>query len=213
MLVLVSCAAASSVRAATGSVAVLNWTAPGDDGNSGTARRYDIRRSTSLLTAINFSFADTVGGTPAPAPAGTPQSCYVVLPDASKTYYFGIRTADEVGNFSTLSNIVTISALRTATPRTRMPGNADFAMPWPNPARDVSTFQLEVPMAQPVSAEVFDAAGRHVRSAFRGEMAAGTQKLDWKLDDDQGRPVAGGVYYVRVRIGDYARTRQMVVVR
>ncbi len=38
----------------------LNWTAPGDDGNTGTATTYDIRYSTSAITAGNFSSATQV---------------------------------------------------------------------------------------------------------------------------------------------------------
>ncbi len=40
----------------------LNWTAPGDDGSTGTATSYDIRYSTSAITAGNFSSATQVSG-------------------------------------------------------------------------------------------------------------------------------------------------------
>jgi hypothetical protein len=205
--------AATAARAAGGSVASLVWTAPGDNGMTGTAKRYDIRRSTAPITLVNFSLADTVGGAPQPARAGSIQTCFVVLPDVSKTYYFGIRTVDAVGNVSGLSNIVTINLLRASAPRTRMPDGADFGMPWPNPARSSTTFQLQAPEIVRGSVQVFDAAGRHVRSVFQGEMPPGTQQLQWDLRDDEGRAAPGGVYFVRVQIGAYARTRQLVVVR
>src|SRR5690349_7791327 len=77
---------ATPVHAAS-SVGKLTWTAPGDDGAVGVAARYDIRRSTVPITMLNFMISDTVAGAPAPARAGTIQSCPVVLPQAGVTYY------------------------------------------------------------------------------------------------------------------------------
>jgi hypothetical protein len=203
-------AVAASVHAAAG-VAVLTWTAPGDDGMIGTAKRYDIRRSRVPLTMLTFSGADTVGGAPTPAPAGTIQSCPVILPSPGITYFFGIRTVDRAGNLSWISNIVTITAPRLSA-RARLPEQADFADPWPNPARASTSLELAVPAPSLVAIDVFDATGRHVRSVLAGDLEPGSHHLEWNLRDDRGLVVAGGVYFVRVRIGAYARTRQVIVI-
>src|SRR5690242_17292972 len=39
----------------TATAATLTWTAPGDDANTGQASSYDLRYSTSPITASNFS--------------------------------------------------------------------------------------------------------------------------------------------------------------
>ncbi len=83
----------------------LNWTAPGDDGSTGTATSYDIRYSTSAITAGNFSSATQVSGAPAPAAAGTNQNVTVSGLTADTTYYFAMKTADAVPNWSTISNV------------------------------------------------------------------------------------------------------------
>jgi hypothetical protein len=54
----------------------LTWTAPGDNGENGTATAYDIRHSPSPITNTNFRFATQVSGEHPPQPAGsrrTPQ--------------------------------------------------------------------------------------------------------------------------------------------
>jgi hypothetical protein len=86
---------------------VVKWTAPGDDGSVGTASVYDLRMSLSQITKGNFSNARVVSGVPAPSPAGTQQSVVVRGLSRSQTYYFAIRTADDRGNWSTMSNLVT----------------------------------------------------------------------------------------------------------
>ena len=86
------------------SVAV-RWTAPGDDGNIGTATRYDLRMSVQPIDATNFDLASVVAGLPAPAIAGTSQHVTVRGLLTGTTYYFAIRTIDDAGNKSAISNV------------------------------------------------------------------------------------------------------------
>jgi hypothetical protein len=89
----------------TGSSVALSWTAPGDSGTAGTATTYDIRYSTSAITDGNWGSATQVTGEPAPAAAGTAQNMTVSGLTSDTTYYFAIKTADEVPNWSGLSNV------------------------------------------------------------------------------------------------------------
>ncbi len=83
----------------------LTWTAPGDDGVMGTAASYDIRYSTSEISEATWDSAAPVAGVPAPAASGTPQSIVVGGLTMGTTYYFAIKTSDEVPNTSLLSNV------------------------------------------------------------------------------------------------------------
>ena len=87
----------------------LSWTAPGDDGNVGTAAQYDLRYSTSPITDANWQGATTVAGLPAPSPAGSDESVTVTGLNANTTYYFAIKTADEADNWSALSNVASVT--------------------------------------------------------------------------------------------------------
>ena len=94
---------------ATGTVTTssvdLSWTAPGDDGATGTATTYDVRYSTSTITAGNWGSATQATGEPSPQVAGSGESFTVTGLSASTTYYFAIKTSDEVPNESTISNV------------------------------------------------------------------------------------------------------------
>ncbi len=92
----------------------LTWTSPGDDGNSGTASLYDIRYSTSSITETNWNSAIQVSGEPTPLVAGITQSMTIVGLSPSTTYYFAIKTFDEVPNISELSNVVIATTLAPA---------------------------------------------------------------------------------------------------
>lgn len=97
----------------------LSWTTPGDDSLTGTASQFDLRYSTALVTALNFNSATRVTGLPAPAAPGTHQGFTVTGLAPGTTYYFAIKTADEVPNWSGISNVV--SRTTTAAPDTIRP--------------------------------------------------------------------------------------------
>ena len=85
----------------------LSWTAPGDDGTTGTAMAYDMRYSTLRLNTANWSAATPVNGEPAPMLAGSLQNMTVSNLLCNRTYSFAIESVDEAGNISALSNIAT----------------------------------------------------------------------------------------------------------
>lgn len=89
----------------------LQWTTPGDDGMLGTASQFDLRYSTSPITAGNFGSATRWTSMPAPASPGTQQSVTVTGLLASTTYYFAIKTADDVPNWAPISNVISRSTL------------------------------------------------------------------------------------------------------
>ena len=99
---------------------LLTWTAPGDDGKEGRARRYDIRTSTQPfgplswggyadtgdpLAAIHWAEADRVVPAPAPQPAGRLEKLLIGPLPRHKRIYVALKTEDEA-HASPLSNVV-----------------------------------------------------------------------------------------------------------
>lgn len=80
----------------------LQWTAPGDDGDQGTAAEYDIRYSTSRITSKNFRSASSVSNPPPPSPAGTSERHAVEGLTPDSTYYFAIKATDDANNTSSM---------------------------------------------------------------------------------------------------------------
>ncbi|UCH83338.1 MAG: S8 family serine peptidase, partial [Candidatus Latescibacterota bacterium] len=96
----------------TGPTAVsLTWTASGDDGASGTAKRNDIRFSLQPIDASNFSSARRLFDLLPPKPAGSTESHTLTGLDYGTTYYFAMRVYDAHGNASPLSNIAVVTTL------------------------------------------------------------------------------------------------------
>jgi fibronectin type III domain protein len=105
-----------TVTNTTGNAITVRWTAPGDDGATGTASSYDVRYSTSTITTANWGTASQATGEPAPAVAGTQQTFTVSGLNGSQTYYVAIRTTDDRGNVSVVSNVVNATTLDVVAP-------------------------------------------------------------------------------------------------
>jgi subtilisin family serine protease len=88
----------------------LGWTAPGDDGTSGTADQYDVRYSTSppakADTAAWWAGATQATGEPAPQAYGNSESMEVTGLTPNTPYYFAIKALDEHYNAGDISDIV-----------------------------------------------------------------------------------------------------------
>lgn len=97
----------------------LRWTTPGDDSLLGTASSFDLRYSTSPISAANFGAAPRWTSMPAPGVSGTQQSVTVTGLTPATTYYFAIKTADDVPNWSGISNLYSRATL--AAPDTTRP--------------------------------------------------------------------------------------------
>jgi hypothetical protein len=191
----------------------LHWTAPGDDSLTGRATTYDLRYSTAAITAANFASAIRVP-TNQPLPAGSRESYTVSGLLINYPYNFALKTADEAGNWSVMSNVIVLNA-STVVGVDDPAGAAaiQFSAPQPNPAHGNTAFTLGLPQAEKVQVLAYDIQGRMVKTIASGTHPAGTERLVWKLDDDSGRPLSTGVYLVRARVGTESFEQRVAVVR
>ena len=83
----------------------LRWTAPGDDGTTGTATWYDFRYSTAgAITQSNFWMATHFELLFFPHAPGTTEEATITGLAGATTYWFALQASDEVPNWSLASN-------------------------------------------------------------------------------------------------------------
>ena len=212
---------------------ILTWTESGDDGMTGPANHFDVRYSSSTITASNFFSATPI--TP-PSPTGVPGSldCLTVNGlTACHTYYFAMKTYDEAGNASLISNVVSVatkcsgndvdcgssgfSAARDPlTEPSDIPAVLEFAPTSPNPSSRECALEFGVPADQrgaEMSLEIVDIAGRRVQIIAQGVVTPGRYHEQWDLKSASHSPVSPGLFFARLRVGQLALTRRIIVVR
>jgi len=88
---------------------------------------------------------------------------------------------------------------------------ATFALRDPNPVRGLAHFSMTLPVAADIRVDVFDVAGRLVRTLVRGRLEAGSHPVVWDRRDAGGTVAPRGVYFVRARAGSFSTQRKLVV--
>lgn len=84
---------------------------------------------------------------------------------------------------------------------------------YPNPFAAETSFDVTTLRESVVSIEVFDVAGRRVRSIDVGRVPAGATRLAFDGLNDRARALPSGVYFYRVHAGSETVTKKMVIAR
>lgn len=102
-----------------------------------------------------------------------------------------------------------LSAGGPATIETRLLAAQNAPNPFDGPTRIAFT----LPVRERVSVDVYDAAGRRVRTVLDEVRAPGSHQVTWDGRDDAGHQLRSGVYFYEVRAGDDRQTRKMLRIR
>jgi hypothetical protein len=83
----------------------------------------------------------------------------------------------------------------------------------PQPMRGAGVVRFALPAASHARLEVFDLAGRRVRTLHDGAMAAGEHRQSWDGRDDHGLSLPDGVYLIRLESGSRSAVTRAVLLR
>lgn len=89
----------------------FGWTATGDDGVVGTAASYALKYARTSDSLTNqWNRCTEVLGLPTPKIAGSVETFTTTMTlETGVTYYFGLKAVDETGNWSLLSNVISLT--------------------------------------------------------------------------------------------------------
>jgi hypothetical protein len=83
----------------------------------------------------------------------------------------------------------------------------------PNPVRSIGRVAFDLPRAARVALSVFDVSGRAVQRWDYGLLPAGRQERTWNAEDGGGRPLASGVYFLRLDADREQAVHKVLVLR
>ena len=84
---------------------------------------------------------------------------------------------------------------------------------FPNPFNPETTIRFAIREDAFVSIEIYNIRGQRVRNLVNEERRAGEYSIVWNGRDDHGNSVASGVYFYRMRAGDYHSIRRMILMK
>ena len=84
---------------------------------------------------------------------------------------------------------------------------------YPNPFNPTTTISFNLPENAPVNLEIFNLKGQKVRTLINSELKAGKHNIVWNGLDNNGKPVASGVYFYRLSNGEQILSRKMMLMK
>ena len=91
------------------------------------------------------------------------------------------------------------------------PPSSGFALVNDNPFTGAGAFKLTLSRTAEVTMDLFDVAGRKVKSLYEGRFAPGQHELRWDARNEQGQRMPAGLYFARVGVGDAHLVRKVVL--
>jgi hypothetical protein len=94
-----------------------------------------------------------------------------------------------------------------------LPGRTLLGSVAPNPFSRELSISYQLAAGTRVRVAVYDALGRVVCGLVDGVTEPGYYAVRWRGDDDQGRRVPAGVYFVKLSAGDYQQVQKAVLLK
>jgi hypothetical protein len=80
----------------------------------------------------------------------------------------------------------------------------------PNPFATETRIEFGLPSPSRATLRVYDVAGRLVKTLAEGPYPAGVQRLFWHGEDEAGRRVPSGIYFLRLEAAGVTRTGRLL---
>ena len=100
----------------------------------------------------------------------------------------------------------------TATPRA-LPLAYSLSQNYPNPFNASTEICYQIPKAGHVTLMIYNTRGQLVQALAEGKQMAGGYAAEWDGRDGEGREVASGLYFCRLKAGSFAKSIKMVLAR
>lgn len=149
------------------------------------------------------------------------QRIYVDLSEYPGAHYLRFRLTDQSTHIEltdpgwTIDNIRIFSGTAVSNDDHSSPQIGSYALypNIPNPFNPTTTISFANAQPSAVKLEIFNIKGQKVRTLVDEMLGAGTHKVVWDGDDDQGQSVSSGLYLYRLSAPDFVKTRKMMLVK
>jgi hypothetical protein len=179
-----------------------------ETGAEGVASAEFSLGTTPAPAGTGTAMTGTFGGATAAAQAAVPTQGVVT---GQQTLW--LRGRDLGGNWGTAYALSVPSVAAGVVAVEEVPTVDFLGAPVPNPSRGAATLRFGLAREGGVRLELFDLAGRRVRTLVDGTRPAGTHVEAWDGRNERGTSVGAGIYFLRLVTPASTHHARVVVVR
>ncbi len=145
---------------------------------------------------------------------GTTTDLILIDPCGEGLWYYRVTALDVHGNESPGSNEVAVQVGFSAVDdAAAIPTRTVLHAIRPNPVMRSAAIAFDLAQPTDVQLSLWSVDGRQVATLASGAHPAGHHIVEWQGRDGQGHPLPHGVYFARLRAGDYTARQRMLVVQ
>ncbi len=96
---------------------------------------------------------------------------------------------------------------------TNVPLSFSLGQNFPNPFNPETVIEYFLPRESQVQITIYNLLGQKVRDLIDQRVSAGHQKVSWDGRNDKGEAVSSGIYFYRMRAGEFVQTKRMVLLK
>lgn len=94
-----------------------------------------------------------------------------------------------------------------------IPSKFSLSQNYPNPFNPTTRIEFSLAKSGFVSLNVYDILGKRVRTLVSGDLSSGYRSVLWDGKNEQGEEVASGIYFYRIKAGEFAESKKMILMK
>ncbi len=83
----------------------------------------------------------------------------------------------------------------------------------PNPFNPETTISFSIPEDSKVNLSIYNIKGQKVKTLIKDQLEKGFHEIIWNSKNNNGKLVASGVYFYKLKVGDYQKVKKMVLLK
>jgi len=124
------------------------------------------------------------------------------------------NVTSESNSWLGLDNVRLVNSGTTNVKETKLkPTVYSLSQNYPNPFNPITRIDYQVPQAAIVNISVYNISGRLVTTLVNAVKSPGSYSVSWNATDQNGLPVAGGIYIARMVSKNYSASRKLTLIR
>ncbi|MEO0077003.1 MAG: FlgD immunoglobulin-like domain containing protein, partial [candidate division WOR-3 bacterium] len=106
------------------------------------------------------------------------------------------------------SNVLNSAQSKLAT---ILPTTFALQQNYPNPLRNRTTIQWQIPIASKVTLSIYDATGRTIKILVNNTFAPGYYTITWDGTDNNNQKVPAGIYFYEMQTDKFTARRKLII--
>ena len=170
----------------------------------------------ALAPAIKYEVRIVLDGVDEPVFESVRDTVFVLSVEPGVVHRICVRGVDALNRVSEWSEFSDPVYIELDEERGEIPMAGVLGAIYPNPFNPETRIEYgipgDLPQGAPIRLEIFNLAGRRIRS-METETTPGLHEVIWNGTDDQGQPAPSGMYVTRYICGTIVETKKMTMLK